>query len=118
MTTTTNRRGCAAVSTPERIAELWQLFDALLAVMLKIMRAAVEAGEVPRASMLNVVRAFLADQNIAIEATPSSVHFWITSSSFLPLRCPWATETATLSLPPPSTSPTMFARTLFPTSLS
>ena len=62
----------AAVSTPERIALLWQLYDKLLAVLLQVMTKAAETGEVPRASMLNVGRAFLSDNGFNADALRSA----------------------------------------------
>ena len=64
-----NRRTASAlVSTPERIALLWKLWDALAASLLQVMKKAAETGEPVRASMLNVVRAFLSDNNINADA--------------------------------------------------
>ena len=68
MTGNANHRGSALVSTPERIALLWRLWDALAASLLQVMKKAAASGEPVRASMLNVVRAFLSDNNINADA--------------------------------------------------
>jgi len=64
----------ALVSTPERIAALTELWELLLQAMLKIMRAAVETGTMPRASTLGVVRAFLVDNGVCGDGLSASRH--------------------------------------------
>lgn len=62
----------AAISTPERIAQLWELYDKVLVVLLQVMTRAVETGETPRASMLSVVSSFLRDNGIDADALRDS----------------------------------------------